>query len=71
MNCEKKLLHTLHHEKTRKILFSHEKATQNFVCTKKQRKMLYARRLSIRQLSALGCWKVTLLLLLFLLQKKR
>ena len=34
MNCEKKLLHTLHHEKTRKILFSHEKATQNFLCTK-------------------------------------
>jgi len=26
------LLHTLYHKKTRKILFSHEKATQNFTC---------------------------------------
>ena len=46
----------------------HEKATQNFLCTKKQCKILLARGLSIRQLSALGCWNVILLLLL--LQKK-
>jgi len=45
----KKLLHT-----TQKIL-SHGKATQNFICTKNQRKILLARGLSIRQLSALGC----------------
>ena len=42
---------------------------QNFVCIKKQRKILLARGLSIRQLPARGCWNVTLLLL-FLLQKK-
>ena len=64
-----KLLHTLYHKKTRKILFSHEKATQNFLCTKKTTQNLFARGLSIRQLPALGCWNVTLLLLL-LLQKK-
>jgi len=46
----------LYHKKTRKILFSHEKATKNFLCTKKQRKILLARGLSIRQLPALGCW---------------
>jgi len=56
-------------QKTRKILFSHEKATQNFLCTKKNAKFLFARGLSIRQLPALGCWNVTLLLLL-LLQKR-
>ena len=65
----KKLLHTLYNEKTCKILFSHEKNTQNFVCTKKQRKILLAHGLSIWQLSTLECWNVTLLLLL-LLQKK-
>jgi len=48
------LLHTLHHEKTRKILFSHEKSTKNLVCTKEQGKILLARGLSIQQLSALG-----------------
>jgi len=38
----------------RKILFSHEKATQNFLCTKKNNaKFLFARGLSIRQLLAL------------------
>ena len=31
----KKLLHTLYHEKTRKISFSHENATQNFYLHKK------------------------------------
>jgi len=41
-----------------------QKATQNFLCTKKQRKILFAHGLSIWQLSALGCRKVTLLLLL-------
>ena len=41
--------------KNTQIFFSHEKATQNFLCTKKQRKILLARGLSIRQLSALGC----------------
>jgi len=46
-----------------------QKATQNFLCTKKQRKILLARGLSIQQLLALRCWNVTLLLLL-LLQKK-
>jgi len=45
------------------------KKSQNFFCTKKQCKILFARGLSIRQLSALRCWKVMLLLLL-LLQKK-
>jgi len=35
-----------------------------FFAQKKQRKILFARELSIRQLSALGCWNVTLLLLL-------
>jgi len=40
-----------------------------FFAQKKQRKILLARGLSIRQLPALGCWNVTLLLLL-LLQKK-
>jgi len=55
--------------KKHNIFLSHEKATQNFLCTKKQRKILLAHRLSIRKLSAVGCWNVTLLLLL-LLQKK-
>ena len=64
----KKLLHTLCHEKT-KNLFSHEKATQKFLCTKKQRKILFARGLSIQQLPALGCWNVTLLLLRLLRKK--
>jgi len=55
------------------------KNTQNFIFAwkihtkfclhKKQCKILLARGLSIQQLSALGCWNVTLLLLL-LLQKK-
>ena len=49
-------------EKTRKSLFS-QKATQILVCTRKQRKLLFARRFSIRQLSAFGCWNVTLMLL--------
>jgi len=53
----------------RKILFSHEKSTKNLVCIKKQRKILLARGLSIRQLSALGRWNVTLLLLLLLRKK--
>jgi len=39
-----------------------------FVQKKKQCKIVFARGLSIRLLSALGCWKVTVLLLL--LQKK-
>jgi len=55
----KKLLHTLYHKKTHKMFFAQ----------KKQRKILLACGLSIRQLPALGCWNVTLLLLL-LLQKK-
>jgi len=33
--------HTLYHKKTRKILFSHEKATENFVCTKKNNAKFY------------------------------
>ena len=41
----------------------------NFVCTKKQGKILLARGLSIQQLSALGRWKVTILLLLYLWKK--
>jgi len=41
----------------------------NFVCTKKQRKILLARGLSIQQVSALGRWNVTLLLLLLLRKK--
>ena len=41
----------------------------NFVCTKKQRKILLACGLSIQKLLALGCWNAMLLLLL-LLQKK-
>jgi len=45
----------LYNENTHKNFFSHEKATQNFLCTKKQRKILLARGLSIRKLSALGC----------------
>jgi len=62
----------LYHKKHAKFYFCTKKAvTQNFVWTKKQCKILFARRLSIRQLSALGCWKVMLLLLLLLLQKKR
>jgi len=43
----------------------------NFVCTKKQRKILLARGLRIQQLSALGRWNVTLLLLLLLLLRKK
>jgi len=46
---QKKLLHTLYRKKTHKILFSHEKATLSFLCTKKQCKILFARGLSIRQ----------------------
>ena len=41
----------------------------NFVCTKKQGKNLLARGMSIQQLSALGRWNVTLLLLLFFRKK--
>ena len=41
------------------------KKMQNFFCTKQQRKIFFGSCLSIRQLSALGCWKVTLLLLLW------
>jgi len=41
-----------------------------FFAQKKQRKILLACGLSIRQLPALGCWNVTLLLLWLLLQKK-
>ena len=37
-----------------------------FFAQKKQRKILFERGLSIRQLPALGCWNVTLLLLLLL-----
>ena len=45
-----------------------KKYTKFYFHTKKQRKILFACGLSIRQLSVLRCWKVTLLLLL--LQKK-
>jgi len=38
---QKKLLHTLYHKKTRKVLFSHEKATQKFLCTKKRKQNFY------------------------------
>jgi len=55
--------------KNTKNLFSHEKSTKNLVCTKKQGKILLARGLSIQQLSALGRWNVTLLLLLLLRKK--
>jgi len=41
-----------------------------FFAQQKQRKILLACGLSIRQLPALGCWNVTLLLLWLLLQKK-
>ena len=47
-----------------------KKATQNFLCTKKKRKILLACGLSIRQLPAFRCWNATLLLLWLLLQKK-
>jgi len=63
LNYEKILLCTLYHEKHAKFNFA-----WNFVCTKKQGKILLARGLSIQQLSALGCRNVTLLLLL--LRKK-
>ena len=64
---KKKLLHTLYHKK---ILFSHEKPHKIFFAPKKQRKILLACGLSIRQLPALGYWNVTLLLLWLLLQEK-
>ena len=66
----KKIITRIVPQKTRKILFLQGKATQNFLCTKKQRKILLACGLSIRQLPTLGCWNVTLLLLWLLLQKK-
>ena len=68
---QKKIITHIVPQKTRKILFSHEKATQNFVCTKKTTQILLARGLSIRQLPAPGCWNVTLLLLLLLLLQKK
>ena len=54
--------------KTRKILFC-MKNPKNLVCIKKKGKILLARGLSIQQLSPLGRWNVTLLLLLMLRKK--
>jgi len=65
---KKKLLHTLYHKKTCKILFSHEKAT--FFAQKKQRTILLATRPEHSTIASSWIWNVTLLLLLLLLQKK-
>jgi len=59
------IIHIVPRKNTQSFIFA-----WNFVCTKKQRKILLARGLSIQQLSALGRWNVTLLLLLLLLRKK-
>ena len=66
---KKIVTHIVPQKNTKNFIFAW-KTTQNFLCTKKQRKILLACGLSIRQLSALGCWSVTLLLLWLLLQKK-
>jgi len=63
----KDLLRKFYYEKTTQycVIFAHEKATQNFNGTNKQRKILFPLHPSIRQLSAFECWnEVTLLLLL-------
>jgi len=73
----KQLLARCNNWTTKKYYYTHctTKNTQSFNCawnfvrTKKQRKILLARGLSIQQLSALGRWNVTLLLLLLLWKK--
>ena len=57
-------------KKHAKFYFRMKKPYKIFFAQKIQRKILLACGLSIRQLSALGCWSVTLLLLWLLLQKK-
>jgi len=64
----KKLLHIVQRKNTQNF-FRMKKPHKIFFAQKTQHKILLAREVSIRQLSALGCWNVTLLLLL-LLQKK-
>ena len=66
----KKIITHIVERKNPQNFFFAWKSHTKFSLNKKQRKILFARGLSIRQLSALGRWNVTLLLLLLLLQKK-
>jgi len=66
---KKIITHIVPQKNTKNFIFAWKKHTI-FFAPKKQRKILLACGLSIRQLPALGCWNVTLFLLWLLLQKK-
>ena len=64
------IAHIVPQKNTKNCIFAWKTDTKLSLHKKKQRKILLARVLSIRQLPTLGCWDVTPLLLWFLLQKK-
>jgi len=67
---KKIITHIAPQKNTQSFIFAWKSHTKFSLHKKKQRKILLARGLSIRQLPALGCWNVTLLLFMLLLQKK-